>query len=177
MPTIGQEVVADGTDVNVGGGGGGGGGGSGVGDGNDDAHGSSVLLSSNSLPTGGGVPLAALSSSASLQDGMLWLSFMCALGEGEADVAFIVHLPRRTAQQLAWREGTIQQSTKPMEMMGAVKTRTANARVKARSGVCECVYCCCCCFHSSWDSRGQDVLIDHYPHCIAIFARLLTRKG
>jgi hypothetical protein len=139
--TIRQEVVADGTDVKVGGGGSGSSGSGGGGDGNDDVHGSSILLSSNSLQTGGGVTLAALSSSASHQDGMLWLSFMCALGEGEADVAFIVHLPQRTAQQLAWREGTTQQSTKLMEMMGAVKTRTANARAKARSGVCECVYC------------------------------------
>jgi hypothetical protein len=57
----------------------------GRGDGNDDAYGSSVLLRSDSLPTGGGVTSAALSSSTSLQDGTLWLSVQCALGEGEAD--------------------------------------------------------------------------------------------
>jgi hypothetical protein len=53
-------------------------------------------------------------------------------------------------------------------------TRTANARVKARSGVCECVDCCCCCFRSLWDSRGQDVLSGHHPRCIAVVARRLT---
>jgi len=39
------------------------------GDDDDDAYGSSVLLSSDSLPMGEGATLAALSSSASLQDG------------------------------------------------------------------------------------------------------------
>ena len=39
------------------------------GDDDDDAYGLSVLLSSDSLPTGEGVTSAALSSSASLQDG------------------------------------------------------------------------------------------------------------
>jgi hypothetical protein len=61
-------------------------------------------------------------------------------------------LPRRTAQQLAWRERTTQQSTKAMEMTKVVKTRTVNARMKARSGVCEWVDCCCFRFRSSWDS-------------------------
>jgi hypothetical protein len=60
-------------------------------------------------------------------------------------------LPRRTTKQLAWRERSTQQPTKAMEMTKALTTRTANARVKARSGVCECVDCCCCCFCSSWD--------------------------
>jgi hypothetical protein len=66
-------------------------------------------------------------------------------GGGDGD-----DLPRRTAQQLAWRERTTQQPTKAMETTKALMTRTANARVKARSGVCECVDCCCC-FRSSWD--------------------------
>ena len=61
-------------------------------------------------------------------------------GGGDGD-----DLPRRTTQQLAWRERTTQQSTKAMEMTKVVKTRTVNARVKAR------VDCCCCCFRSSWD--------------------------
>ena len=67
-------------------------------------------------------------------------------GGGDGD-----DLPRRTAQQLAWRERTTQQSTKAMETTKVVKTRTVNARVKARSGVCEWVDCYCCCFRSSWD--------------------------
>jgi hypothetical protein len=71
-------------------------------------------------------------------------------GRGDGD-----DLPRRTAQQLAWRERTTQQSTKAMETTKVVKTRTVNARVKARSGVCEWVDCCCCCFRSSWDRRTR----------------------
>jgi hypothetical protein len=53
-------------------------------------------------------------------------------------------------------------------------TRTANVRVKVRSGVCECVDCCCCCFCSLWDSFGQDVLSGHHPCCIAVIMRRLT---
>jgi hypothetical protein len=53
-------------------------------------------------------------------------------------------------------------------------TRTANAMVKARSGVCKCVDYCCCCFCSSWDSRGQDVLSGHHPRRIAVVVRRLT---
>ena len=71
-------------------------------------------------------------------------------GGGDGD-----DLPRRTTQQLAWRERTTRQSTKSMETTKVVKTRTVNARVKARSGVCEWVDCCCCCFRSSWDRRTR----------------------
>jgi len=53
-------------------------------------------------------------------------------------------------------------------------TRTANVRVKARSGVCECVDCCCSCFCCLWDSRGQDFLSGHHPRRITIFVRWLT---
>ena len=80
----------------------------------------------------------------------------------------------KSTQQLARHERTTQQSTKAMETMRAVTTRTANARVKARSGVCKCVDCCCCCFCSSWDSRGQDVLSGHHPRRIAVVVRRLT---
>ena len=51
---------------------------------------------------------------------------------------------------LAQRERTAQQSTKAIERTRAVTTRTANGRVKARSGVCECVDCCSCYFGPLW---------------------------
>jgi hypothetical protein len=57
------------------------------------------------------------------------------------------------ACELARRERTTQQLTKAIERTRAV-TRTANGRVKARSGGCKCVDCCCCCFCSSWGPRA-----------------------
>jgi hypothetical protein len=71
-------------------------------------------------------------------------------------------------------ECTTQQPSKAMETTRVAMTRTAKARVKARSRVCDCADCSCC-HCSSWESCAQDVLSGHHPHRISIVAqRLMT---
>ena len=125
VPTIGREVVAGGNDVNVGGGGGSGGGTYGL------IMNRPALHRNWRTPRGGSLTYSIGTGRRRDRGGWRRRTAAAAAARGG----------RKGCPSLAWRKRTTQQSTKAMETTKVVTTRTANARVKARSGVCKCAIC------------------------------------